>query len=54
MKSTYSNENEKDLCTNIIDDMIRIDIVLDVKMAEMSPKSICSIFFCSRSEIQST
>lgn len=39
---------------NKVSNMVGVDIVEDVEMAEVTLDSICNIFFQSRSKIQST
>lgn len=51
---TYSNGEEKGLYTNKVGNIIRVDFVEKVKMAKITPKSVCNTFFQSKSRIQST
>lgn len=53
MEITYSHR-KKVLSTNKVGSMIGIDIVKDVKMAEIPPESMCNTIFESRSRIELT
>ena len=45
-------DREEDLHTNKVDSIVRVDIVKDVEMAVVNPKSVYSTFYRSRSGIQ--
>lgn len=51
MEINYCNRKEENLCTNKVGSKVRIVIVKNMKIAEVTSKNVRNIFFVLRSEV---